>query len=548
MSFKSIISRDYKSDVLFLFLILPLGIPAFFHPGSTLEFRIVLSSFELLFVTVFAFYYLRKEAVFYLPKTGMILIIAWAVWACFAVFFSDHPVASILRQWEWFCKVLFAFSLWAYLKDRQYMLNLLHCMILIGVFLVCTGFGVFWYLLPDPSRYNWVTDIPHFANIRHFAYYLAVGLTLCTYLMFNHKKGNITRIITTFLMLSVLWGFLLWSGSRGGIVASGIGGIFTGLFLVKKKKKFFIILILSILLGFIGSLFFQVDHTSLGAANAIKRTSIGARILIWTEALHDVKGSLLFGLGPDSFRFFPRLRNGFIQPHNALVQGILEWGIPGTIMFILLLFMLMYKGFVRIVIQKQTYFYGIKSTALALTVAYLCFGFVDGVYYHALPLTLLAYAFAVISLPGAKKNAIGVSNRYIPVTRMTLRVLTTILLMVFCLQFAVSQTIKSERIPDPFSVKGRLVRFFPSETCGLERWVMDWKKTYPKVALQASIRFARASSLSYVFWRVASIISAEQGENNLAMQMAENAIQNSYGKNRDQLIMEFQRYGITSGR
>lgn len=548
MKCKSNIPWDFKSIVLFLFLIFPLGIPAFFHPGSTPAFRIVLSTFELLFIMCFAFFYIPKETVFHLPKTGTLLITAWAVWACLAVFFSNHPIASTLRQWEWFCKILFSFCLWAYLRTNQHRLIPIHWMAITGIFLVCASFGLYWYLIPDPSQYNWVLDAPNFTNIRHFSYYLAAGIGLCTCLILSdQKKGTITGITISTMMLSILWGFLFWSGSRGSIAASGIGGLFAGIFLAKDKKLFFIISMISVLIGFMASLFYPVTDAFLGAANSLARTGndlFSGRLFFWAEAFHDVKESLLFGLGPDSYRFTPSLLSVIVQPHNALIQGVLEWGIPGAIMFIWLLLIAIYKGFLSIAGQKQSPFYTIKAAALSLIIAYLCLGLVDGVYYHALPLTLLAYAFAVISLPDMHEDPTEPPNTSVPVSRLTIRVLTIFMVAVFCLQFAVSKIIESDTIPAPFSVKGRLVRFFPSDTLGLERWVMEWKNTDPKVALQASIRFARSSSPSDIFWRAASLIAAEQGDHALARQMAKKAIQNSFGQHRDLLIKEFKTRGI----
>jgi len=548
MNLKEIISGDFKSTVLFLCLILPLGVPAFFHPGSSHEFRIIMSTFDLLFITVFAFCYLKKEAVFYLPRTDMVLITAWAVWACASVVFSDHVVASTLRQWEWFCKILFSFCLWAYLKERQDRLVPIHWMIIIGVLLICSSFGLYWYLLYDPSHYNWGTGAPHFTHIRNFGHYIAAGISLSIFpVLSDHKECNIARVIMTFLLLTILWGFLFWSGSRGSLAATVIGCLFACGFLTKNKKLFFTLLIFSIIVGFAASSFFPVEDARFGLENAVKRTGesfLTGRQKIWTDALQDVNGSLLFGLGPDSFRFYSGLKHLIIQPHNALIQGLLEWGIPGTVLLILLHFQFMHHGFVKLTDPREVRFHPIKSTALSFIVVYFFLGLVDGVYYHAIPLTLLAYAFAVIALPGTQNVTIVESNPHIPVTRLPIRVLTILLVAVFCLQFAVSKICQTKNVPDPFSTKGRLIRFFPSDTRGLDRWVMVWKEHDPEVALQASIKFALATSSNYAFWRVASIISAEQGDFQMARQMAENAIQNSRGDTQDYLIEEFKLLGI----
>lgn len=111
--------KSLITGILFSILILPLGIPSFFHTGSNFEFRITILSFELMYCLFFSFFYLKKKSKYYLSGHEFILFALWAMCASMAVILSDHYVPGMIRQLEWFVQIFFSFCLWAFLKKNQ---------------------------------------------------------------------------------------------------------------------------------------------------------------------------------------------------------------------------------------------------------------------------------------------------------------------------------------------------------------------------------------------------------------------------------------------
>jgi O-antigen ligase len=286
--------------------------------------------------------------------------------------------------------------------------------ILTGFFLVSLGVVVYWNLLPDPENYDWVTMMPHFTNIRNFGDYAAAGVILMSVgtVRIQEKVVRFQPSLLFFaLLLSVAFGFLFWSGGRGSILAVATGLLWLVFWGAQKgtRGQFVVITGLSAAVGWFFSFFFAVQNIFLGLLNSFGRT-IGAssldrllsgRLSLWKVALEKINppdGNLFFGHGPDVFRLqtdFP----GIIQPHNFFIQALLEWGLPGTVFFSLLLVALYKRCWNQAAGNKETtselYHYPLLG-AQALWVSYFFLGLIDGAFYHALPLTILAVCAAII--------------------------------------------------------------------------------------------------------------------------------------------------------
>ncbi len=541
------ITKTFRPNLSMVLLVLPLGVPAFFFKGSTLDFRMVQSVFELIFILWFAFVYNQKKS-FFFPRYLAFLFVLWAIWAIGAVVFSDRVAPSILRQWEWFCKILFCLCLWGYFKGDQYRTIGTHVIVLSGFLFICAAFLCYWYYLPDPVQYNWVVFPPYFSNIRSFSFYCTAALVLSLSLFPAGAKNKVCLVLL-FLFLSVCWGFQFWSGGRGGMVSAVIGICVVFCYIQKSRKAFIFILFAAIVTGFICSGFFEVESYSQGGINSILRSSnrfLSGRLFLWETALARCSGSLFFGLGPDAFRFFPEFRFNCIQPHNALIQFLLDWGVVGAFFYITMHLLLIYKGATGIRKEQDLVLKGIKVSALALVTAFLFYAIVDGVFYHAIPMTFMAYGFAVILLP-VSTDGEKMTPSPVRLNGAVVRSMALVLLVVPALHQGVIQSVKSTNVPSPFSFKGRLVRWFPSETNGLERWVEAWKETNPDVALSASIKFANSSMESLRFWKIAASLCLDKRDFNNANRMAENALNDSKKKKRPKLLKEFHAQGLLVG-
>ena len=342
-----IMIKNLKITLLFSILVLPLGLPAFFHTGTTFDFRVVISNFELMFILFFSFSSLEKNTQYELPRHEVIVFVLWAICAVISVLLSDHYAPATMRQWEWFTQILFAFCLWAFLKDNQNLIIYAHLIVIAGFLLLCTGLVVYWNILPDPRHYNWVGLMPHFINIRHFTHYCTALVILSAFLLFSDSQ-KYSHAVISFLVLSICFGFLFWTGGRAGIGSAAIGLFILYLLSGNQKKQVLVILFLSCLTGYLLSNIFAVESRSLGLFNSIKRTSLenflAARIQLWQFSLKWIQACPFFGLGPDGFRFLPDADFMFHHPHNTPVQLTLDWGVPGIFLFAYLQYRLMRRG------------------------------------------------------------------------------------------------------------------------------------------------------------------------------------------------------------
>lgn len=502
---------NFKTAVLFAILVLSLGTPAFFHAGSTFEFRIVISSFELMFIIIFSFFYLKKDSQYDLPRHEFIVFVLWAVCALISVILSDHYAPATMRQWEWFCQILFSFCLWVFLRNNKRFIVYTHLIVIAGFLLVCTGLVFYWNMLHDSYHYDWVGMTPDFINIRHFSHYCTALVILSTGFLLSDSKKYYYHA-GSFLVLSVCWGFLFWSGGRGGIGSAFAGVFFVYLLSGNKKKSVMVIISLSCLAGYLLSNAMAVESTSMGLFNAVKRHGISGRIDLWVFSLKWIKTCPFFGLGPDGFRFFPDADFIFDHPHNTIIQLALAWGVPGILLFIYLQYRLMILGLKNLLKEKIGWLKGLKAAGFSWIAASVIFGLVDGIYYFAIPMTLTAYSFAILLLPVNDKISQNSPEKKITINRCVIRSAASVLAMILVLHIYSSQSLRIESIPGPFSIRGRIVRFFPTNPDGFEKWIEKWAQDDPDTALATAIKFAENSPGSNFFWEIAAKIKMDQGD------------------------------------
>ncbi|MGD9391076.1 MAG: O-antigen ligase family protein, partial [Thioalkalispiraceae bacterium] len=111
-----------------------------------------------------------------------------------------------------------------------------------------------------------------------------------------------------------------------------------------------------------------------------------------------IKEYPLLGIGSQGFYYIPERIPYIIQPHNMVLQFLVEWGLIGTILFILLLTKGFYYGLkINFVENKQLDKYTLAAGAVIITLTVN--GLTSGTYYHPKPLIYLAIAFAIWVIP-----------------------------------------------------------------------------------------------------------------------------------------------------
>ena len=388
------ISRQSFLNYLFIFsLCLPLGLASFFHPGNSLMFKSVVSMLELLSIALF---FLRAQKSEIQPVDvrlniyGLIFIF-WLVWGVFSVTNSNHVFYASIRQMEWMVHILFGYVVFRFLKENFESIRYIHLIPIVGFFLIAVSLVVFWFLTPNPQDYNWLRP-PFFTHIRQITYFAVAAL-----LLLPVKKDRFWMWLP---VLTVIWGVLFWSGGRAGILSACFGiCLVAGL---RRQWSLIFYHAIAAFLGFQLSLLFSVNIKWLGLNSALKRTAnsvdinklLSNRPVIWEWSMNALKNNLMFGVGPEGFRFLMKSQEWKIsQPHGTWLQIFLEWGIPGALAF----FILQVKGLQKIWQNRSQLLQNDYAAAcFAMVFSFVLFSLVDGLYYHSIPMILLAYAYAVI--------------------------------------------------------------------------------------------------------------------------------------------------------
>ena len=214
----------------------------------------------------------------------------------------------------------------------------------------------------------------------------------CLHSILKEKNIQNTFILTIFITLALL---LMGRGTIVSILATYLF-MCTILFINKKKfKNEFLIFIFSICLSLIlfqfifniilDNLFFRDKHSLLYTLD---------RINLWKYGYNILLENLYFGKGPGGFAIaayndfyiiekYGNLKINFSlvhnHPHNFIIQFLVEWGIIGTSLIILLFIKLGIISLKYIFIYKNYHLLISGLSLIGLTIH----GLVDGALFHA---------------------------------------------------------------------------------------------------------------------------------------------------------------------
>ena len=294
----------------------------------------------------------------------------------------------------------------------------------------------------------------------------------------------------------IVWTGLAWSGSR----AAAIGmATLLGLWFWRGSPHDRRILLRWVpvltLLGLLLSHPLGTPYPQLGWRDAFNRTiqatSVEAasseRSKFWSVVWQHIGQSPWTGHGADSYRFIHPKQNGS-QPHNMLLQWLLEYGLLGTIPLGLLLL----RGLsgllpIRAPSAPADRPSPIWAAALAGAGAY---GLFEGVFYH-MAIFMPVAMFAGFALGQA--TPVTGATAPAPWIRASFRALLLVGLLLLILHNWLGWMLLRGTHVQPDSAPARILRAFPSVTHGLQNWTEAWRRTRPDVAREW-IRWAQTVS------------------------------------------------------
>lgn len=461
------------------------GLPLFGTPSTA---RVLMGLFEIIFVIGISFSGKFQIPIFSIRPWISCVAMLWLLWSFLALVFAEHPAAALVRQSEWYIHLLFGVTLWSCITaDKKLAGNIIKA-ILGGFLLYCLFILYLWHIIyPSEHLHKWLIAMPGFNNIRHFGCYAMIAVILAAFPIFANQGRKWTRFIY-FIIMAFCWGALIWSGSRGAILAIIFSMIILLFFIpapVKKRLLFYQVPAFSA--GAFLSSFYRVNLPCFGMEHfsaSLKESTISGfssgRTDIWMETIPAVLNSPFLGVGPDGFLFIPRTYDlSIAHPHNLFLQAALDWGLPGLIFTSLLIFAVLQNFCAQL--RQRDGISGEKIVSIWGFTALCLLAMIDGPFYfaHSLALSSCLLAIALHHSPAMQQPAVRVA----PFQSLIAFMRTPLLAVLVAHLWIVSSQLK-EPPPEPDSLMVKLVHALPTDISFSTRWAEKWAESSPEEAIE----------------------------------------------------------------
>jgi O-antigen ligase len=291
---------------------------------------------------------------------------------------------------------MFAFSLYLYSRVSNKTFDIVSP--IAWATIVAIGLSLYSYLSPTLNESLARGEFFFSANRRYQGYlvlFAAISLTL--------KVLTQRTSARDVLFCTITFGYMIWLGGRGTLVA-----YFSTLFLAMglliwhnqlqtKNLAKLVVLILSSTLCSIPlnvfswnglNRFVRTDET----VDFMTSSAFQARISLWYEAWNNFKVQPLFGYGAEGHHFNTEI--GFLQPHNFVLQWLVEFGAIGTLLLASLVSILLLSTLRQLAVNYSASL----LVGFSGVVALLIHALVDGVLYHAPPTMLFSGGCVILAL------------------------------------------------------------------------------------------------------------------------------------------------------
>ena len=258
---------------------------------------------------------------------------------------------------------------------------------------------VFWVVSMQAGPDLPPTGSPHYANIRHFAYHGFIAAACATSLFVVARKLQATAFVLT---TAALFGIILLGG-RGALAA---WLAFVAVMLVFSARRTGLLVFSGMaLLVSAGVVYFLGATELVRAPSLFYRFESGAgrvlyvadRLEVWAQSAGAILQRPWFGYGPEGFALSGCCNRALLQPHNFVLQFLLEFGVIGcTLLTVLCAVVWRECGGLRAFAGNRWSEAPQEFVILAaILVAFLAYALIDGLLYHAIPLVHFALFVAL---------------------------------------------------------------------------------------------------------------------------------------------------------
>ena len=240
----------------------------------------------------------------------------------------------------------------------------------------------------QPYDHSWV---PYHAHIRHFAYHGMVAACAGVALVFLGRPLRLAGVLLAAMAVTGIFYF----GARGALLGWSVFVISFALISRRYRDILAIsglVLALAMTSAYALTVHFAQSPFTGGILNRVESVEAlvhtTGRIEIWLDALKVAVQQPWFGHGLDAYWTSRCCWKGSVQPHNTLVQWLMEFGVLGTGAVLWAFWCLFGKRLVLAFAQGTSA--PELASLLSLFAGIFVFGLVDGMFYHAIPLLMFA--------------------------------------------------------------------------------------------------------------------------------------------------------------
>ena len=383
--------------------------------------------------------------------------------------------------------------------------------ILRGVALGCTvGFLLVGFLIASgPPELG----MPLYQHPRLFGMHMFAGAVATLILVVVRPRS--ARGYGVDALLAVLcWTAFFWSGSRApalGLIAGISVWMLAANHVTRKRLIVWTPLLLVVALSF--SYLIRSPIQSMGWFRAVERSVQAAdindlsssRLVLWSKMWKQAADTPWLGLGPDGYRYLRPKLDGE-QPHNFLLHWRLELGWLGMLCLVALLGLCITTGLRNRDEHYRPWATAAASGLIACTVTAL----LDGVFYHVLIfIPALCLAAGCLQSPVAAAS-ISPSRTRLRCWGLGAAAITATLVLVLH-SFLFYHLVRGIP-PHPRAPLAQTLRFFPSTTHGLIRWIEAWRPQLPQAALEWTLWAQQTAAVPSIFHEEAARLQIDRGD------------------------------------
>lgn len=462
---------------------------------------------------------------------GLLLVVATAALLSAAV--GPHPAPSFvsLSSWAW---ILAAVVLARRCASSPRASRIVLIGVSSGAALGCVAVWLTWSVRSSGAVF------PFYGHGRIFGLHMLVG-TMTSLVLLQAAPNHRLEKFAIGVMAVLTFGGLLWAGGRAPMAGFGVG-LVIWIWRSQRKDRTSIARYAGIafILGLGLSLLQWSPDKQIGWWTAVERTAAATsvnelsstRLDFWKTTWEAILDRPWLGHGADAYRFLTPKLDGD-QPHNWVLQFLLDFGVFGAIAGGVWLVRQMARGLVRHSENwpDESLFLGAASTLAACLVT----GLLDGVLYHAVILIPTALLAGLVGAP--RFSTLGASRGQRSPTRTSffalLLILSTLVLglhsyLVYSLRYGPPPTTSR-------ALSARILRRFPSTTVGINRWLESWKKENDQVALDWALWAQGHAAGPAPLHLFAAVIYADHGDFRSADTQMEAALRTAHWTSRPTL-------------